>query len=89
MPRFHLRRLEDETGISGTGVVTNGIEFDDGTVVMVWNTDTTSVAVYQDIEDVVIIHGHNGKTVVEWTDEDFEVDPPFLHGSKALEYLTW
>jgi hypothetical protein len=89
MRRFHLKRLEDETGISGTGIVTDGIQFDDGTVVMKWNTDTTSVAAYASIEDVIIIHGHGGKTVVEWTDAVFEIDPPFLNGSKALEYLTW
>lgn len=90
MRRFHLKRLEDETGISGTGIVTNGIQFDDGTVVMSWNTDTTFVAVYRNMEDVITIHGHNGKTVVEWADDEFfEVDPDFLHGSDALVYLTW
>jgi hypothetical protein len=57
---------------------------------MSWNTGTTSVAVYRNMEDVIIIHGHNGKTVVEWVeDEFFEVDPDFLHGSDALAYLTW
>ena len=69
MRRFNLRRLEDETGISGTGVVTEGVQFSNGTCVMRWLTDTTSTAFYNSIEDVVIIHGHQGKTVVEWVDE--------------------
>jgi hypothetical protein len=88
--RFHLKRLEDETGISGTGLVTDGIEFDDGTVVMSWNTDTTSVSIYRSMEDVITIHGHKGKTVVEWTEsESFEIDPEFVYGSDALNYLIW
>lgn len=90
MRRFHLKRLEDETGISGTGIVTDGIEFDDGSVIMKWNTETTSVAVYRNMEDVITIHGHNGKTVVEYSDHDFDVYPEFLHeGPDALHYLQF
>lgn len=69
MRRFNLRRLEDETGISGTGIVTEGVQFSNGNCVMRWLTTTTSVAFYNSIEDVVLIHGHNGRTVVEWIDE--------------------
>jgi len=31
---FVLRRLVDETGVSGTGVVAEGVEFSDGTVAL-------------------------------------------------------
>ncbi len=86
MRRFHLRRIEDETGISGTGLVTDGIEFDDGSVVMSWNTATTSVSLYRSMHDVIAIHGHQGKTVVEYADtEQFELAIP---SSQALQYLT-
>jgi hypothetical protein len=86
--RFHLRRVIDETGISGTGLVTDGIEFDDGSVIMKWNTATTSLALYKSIEDVVTIHGHEGKTVVEYTETKFEVWPEFLDSQpSALQYL--
>jgi hypothetical protein len=88
MKRFHLVRNEDETGVSGTGVVTDGIEFADGSVVMKWNTATTSVALYQSMADVIVIHGHGGKTVVQYTDEDFDVWPEFLQNQPdALDYL--
>ena len=88
MRRFHLKRLEDETGISGVGQVTDGIMFEDGTVIMKWNTDTTSVGIYESIADVVTIHGHNGKTVVDWADdEDFDVFPEFLEFADAARYL--
>jgi hypothetical protein len=87
--RFYLNRLIDESGISGTGKVAYGIEFTDGSVIMSWNTDTISVAIYRNIADVEKIHGHGGKTVVEWAqDENFEVDPDFVRGSEALDYLA-
>jgi hypothetical protein len=88
--RFHLRRLEDETGISGTGLVTDGIEFADGSVIMKWNTETTSVGLYRSIEDVIIIHGHQGRTVVEYADEEFDVYPDFLISEpEVLHYLQF
>ena len=36
MRTFRLIRDEDPTGISGTGSVAEGVEFDDGTVAMRW-----------------------------------------------------
>jgi hypothetical protein len=68
--KFNLERREDETGISGTGIVTEGYEYDSGTCVMRWLTDTSSIAVYAGIEDVVVIHGHEGRTIVVWQEDD-------------------
>lgn len=68
MRPFLLIRDEDETGISGTGVVAEGVEFLDGRVVLRWQTRNAhhSTVVWDDIEDVLAIHGHNGKTRVHW-----------------------
>jgi hypothetical protein len=67
MPRnFHLQRDEDLTGMSGTGIVADGIEFDDGTVAMRWNTEISSTVVYAEIKDVETVHGHDGRTRVVW-----------------------
>lgn len=66
--RFHLIRRDDETGVSGTGIVVEGLEFTDGTVALRWLTGTTSTAIYASIDDVRTIHGHGGKTVVMWLD---------------------
>jgi hypothetical protein len=66
--RFHLLRHADETGISGTGVVAEGALFTNGKAVVSWLTSVSSVAVYDSIEAVVAIHGHNGKTEVVWVD---------------------
>ena len=68
MRRFHLQRNEDESGVSGTGIIAQGVQFFDGTCAMKWITATSSVAFYQSIEDLEVIHGHGGKTVVVWED---------------------
>jgi hypothetical protein len=64
MKLFELHRLEDETGVSGTGIVAQGVIFDNGKVSLTWLTSVSLVAVYDSIEDVVKIHGHEGKTRV-------------------------
>jgi hypothetical protein len=66
MRLFQLERAVDETGVSGTGVVAQGVEFDDGTVAMRWLSEHTSTAIYEHIGDVETIHGHNGATKIEW-----------------------
>ena len=71
MRLFELRRDVDETGISGTGTVAQGVIFDNGWCVMVWPTKHTSAAFYTDLSEVIAIHGHNGKTrVVQIADCD-------------------
>lgn len=68
MRTFILNRLEDESGISGTGIVAEGIQFSTGKCAIGWCSDSevNSVAVYNSIDDVRAIHGHDGKTVIEW-----------------------
>jgi hypothetical protein len=68
MRMFSLVRHEDETGVSGTGIVAQGVRFASGKCAMCWLTDTSSVAVYDSMEDLIKIHGHNGKTEVMWHD---------------------
>lgn len=70
MKTFDLIRDEDETGISGTGRVAEGVQFSDGTVVIRWQTHANahhSTVVWESIDDVVAIHGHGGKTRVVWS----------------------
>lgn len=61
---FKLVRTQDETGISGTGVVAEGIEFTNGWCALSWLTAMHSVAVYPNVRAVEAIHGHNGRTKV-------------------------
>lgn len=70
MRRFQLRRREDVNGLSGTGVVVQGVEFDDGTCVIRWISDTASTTVHDSVANVEKIHSHEGRTVLEWLDHD-------------------
>lgn len=66
--RFILVRDEDVSGVSGTGVVVQGCQFENGKAVMRWVSETSSVAIYESIEDIIKIHGHNGATRLVWVD---------------------
>ncbi len=70
MRRFILYRHQDETGISGIGIVAEGVRFSDGRVVLMWLTRVRSVVFYDAMEDVIAIHGHQGKTEVRWIDDE-------------------
>ena len=69
MRRFHLHRIEDETGKSGKGIVAEGLVFSDGTVVIRWTTSMPSTSIFQSQADLEKIHGHDGKTQLIWRDE--------------------
>lgn len=64
---FVLRRTTDATGISGTGVVADGVRFPDGRVATRWR-DSQGVAqtcVWDRLSHVRQIHGHNGATSIQ------------------------
>ena len=63
---FRLMRDVDETGVSGTGHVADGVVWHDGTCAVRWRTDTRSTVIYDRLADVEKIHGHGGKTRVVW-----------------------
>lgn len=69
MRGFTLHRMDDETGVSGTGVVAWGVVWPDKSVSMRWVSATPSFLSYQCIEHVQAVHGHHGKTIIIW-DED-------------------
>lgn len=67
--RFLLVRNEDVTGVSGTGLVAEGIQYSDGVCSMHWVVQPArSTTVYNSVEDVETIHGHNGATKVKFLD---------------------
>ena len=67
LPRlFHLFRAEDVSGVSGTGIIAEGVQFTDGTCVLRWLTDTASTQIYKTLAHVRRIHGHEGRTKVVW-----------------------
>jgi len=103
--RFRLVRDEDETGVSGTGVVAVGVEFPSGAVVFEWRNDrnddlrTTSNGLSvkpgpDGIPDTEEVHGHGGRTRVEWIDpsravrEGDAVECPGCGGEVPLDEWT-
>lgn len=68
--RFLLVRDEDVSGTSGTGIVAEGVLFSTGKTVLAWTTKYTSVAVYDSLAEMEAIHGHQGRTSIEWVDDE-------------------
>jgi hypothetical protein len=73
MRTFEMVRDTDVTGLSGTGVVAEVVEFSDGTVAMRWLDDGVSEAnrdrgvrattvLHESLQSVTALHGHNGMT---------------------------
>lgn len=90
--RFQLIRQHDVTGISGTGLVAEGVQFSDGTVVMRWLKSGTSrpehvkptTVVHDDIDSVIALHGHGGATFVRWVEH-----PGFLIPADPGDMPPW
>lgn len=68
MRTFELHRDVDSSGVSGTGVVAEGVQFANGKCVICWMTKYSSAAIYDDIEIVNKVHGHGGNTRIVWKD---------------------
>jgi hypothetical protein len=68
--RFRLLRHADVSGVSGTGVVAEGVEWSDGSVALHWRGRWPTTTVYEDggIEAILGIHGHQGLSEILWDD---------------------
>jgi hypothetical protein len=78
MRTFVLVRTEDVSGISGTGIVAEGVEFSDGSVSVRWLNSGVSEAnkargvepttvIHPSVKSVEALHGHNGASQVVFT----------------------
>ena len=89
MRRFLLERIADETGVSGTGWVAEGVQFTNGLCALTWRAapgglnvgDWSSGAIYPHLGMVEQVHGHGGKTRIRMIDE---TDPPHDLGCSAI-----
>ena len=68
MRRFQFHRREDETGISGVGIVAEGVVLSSGKTVVNWLTQYPTISIYENFADAEFLHGHDGKTEVVWFD---------------------
>lgn len=68
--RFVLQRGVDVSGVSGTGIVAEGVVFSDGTAVVHWIVgEHRSTVVWPDVAGVEAIHGHRGAARLVWLDQ--------------------
>jgi hypothetical protein len=65
---FELVRYQDPSGVSGTGVVAEGCEFTDGSVALRWRGENAATAVWQSVDAILAVHGHQGATEIRWID---------------------
>jgi len=70
MRRFILIRIKDATGVAGTGVVAEGTVFTDGLSVIHWLREPYAMGIYQTLNDVIAVHGHEGGTQIQFIDEN-------------------
>ncbi len=66
---FVLQRDQDVSGISGTGVVAEGVVWTDGTAAIRWRGDRPSTTAWSSVDDLIAIHGHGGGTRIVWADD--------------------
>ena len=68
MKRFQLHRNTDVSGISGIGIVAEGIEFSDGMCALTWLTEFHVVSIFENMKSIEHVHGHDGNTKVIFLD---------------------
>ena len=61
-----VRHAPSPSGISGLGVIADGIRLDSGLIVMGWHPPHESLVLWPSIEEVEAVHGHSGSTEVVW-----------------------
>ncbi|MFF4369664.1 hypothetical protein [Streptomyces sp. NPDC001594] len=68
--RFHLLRHTDISGVSGTGIVADGILWPDGTASLRWRGERPSTVHWDRIADTQAVHGHKGATEIVWDEPE-------------------
>jgi hypothetical protein len=83
MRRFTMRREHDASGVSGTGLVLEGVQFSTGVVVIHWLTPPPrgSISVFDSLDQFLTIHvrphpDNHSKLVFEDGEELVDVRDP-------------
>lgn len=82
-----IMRHEDVHGVSGTGDhLADVFEASDGTTIVRWLGKDGSTNVYQGVKNVTNVHGHGGKTEIEWLwEQEADADPMEAIFEKKIE----
>jgi hypothetical protein len=73
---FILIRDKDITDKSGTGVVAEGVVFTDGFAILKWLREPYALGIYETLEALISVHGHEGNTHVEFIEKNTIVSSP-------------
>lgn len=68
--RFYGLRHEDASGVSGLGIVFEGVTWSDGKCAIRFISPTGSTNIFDSIEAVKAVHGHAGMTDIVFMDPD-------------------
>ncbi len=62
---FHLERLVDDSGVSGSGRVAEGCVLNNGMCILEWLVHKDhGFGVYTSLQELEKVHGHNGHTLI-------------------------
>ena len=66
---FYLQRNVDHSGNSGTGKVAQVFELENLGAILIWSGNSnplnvSSIVIYNSVDDLIKVHGHNGDTVL-------------------------
>lgn len=72
MRRFYLQRIKDQTGVSRTGRVLEGVLTQSGQVIVQWRPPHASIGIYGSMQEFLTIHVdcHPSCSAVIWIDAD-------------------
>ncbi|MFD7157922.1 hypothetical protein ACXJJ3_08905 [Kribbella sp. WER1] len=59
-------RHRDVSGVSGTGVVAQVVKLGNGKFVLGWLGKHPSTTIWDTLEGIFAVHGHDGATVIHW-----------------------
>jgi hypothetical protein len=72
MHTFVFNRKQDISGISGTGIIAQGCEFESGITLLCWLGSTPSIVLHDSFQNILDIHGHNGATEIVNAELNFQ-----------------
>ena len=90
MRTFTVERGNDESGISGTGIVMEGVQFSDGRVAIQWLTTPSSLVIWDCFMEFwnICVEGHpTNNTRVVWSDGhvDLQNEDSYYDGLDWIE----
>lgn len=74
--KFYLLRHEDINSNSGVGIVAVGVKLPSGKCIMEWLSNEITETIFESVEQIIRIHGHQGDTELVWDDPPCDEDKP-------------